>query len=122
MDFLDEAGVKVTDQFLVTQDKKFEISKIIEIKTATEEHVSLAVYAALLVGGLLILFLHPLCGVAFTATAACIICRDRRSHRIVLTVTTTTTVDVLKGRDMQFLKKVEDAVKKAKDYRKCRLC
>ncbi len=119
MDFLNEAGVQVTDQFLVVRNEKFEISKIISAKPAPAARPPCAVCALLLCGCILIMLFHPLCSLPFIAAAAYfVIVHDKKPCRIILTVSTAATTQVFTGLDAKMLSKLEDAICNAKKVRK----
>lgn len=107
--------MQLTKQFLITEEGKFELSKIVSVKLREEEYLPMCVYPLLVPGVLLILFLHPLCSLLFLVPAAWLAaCGSRKAPCATVTVCTASTTYVVKLSDSGQFKELEAAICKAK--------
>ena len=107
--------MQLTEQFLITEKGQFELSKILSVKPAEQDCLPAPVYPLLLLGALLILFLHPLCSLLFLVPAAWLAaCGRRKAPCAAVTVCTASTTYVVKLSDSGQFKELEAAICKAK--------
>jgi len=117
--FFKGAVMRLTGQHLITQEGKLELSKILSAKLTEEEYLPAPVCPLLLLGILLIIFLHPLCSLACLVPAAWFaVCHSRKVPCAVVTVCTASTTHVVKLADKGEFKELEAAISKAKSSRK----
>ncbi|WP_417911637.1 hypothetical protein [Candidatus Electronema sp. TJ] len=107
--------MQLTKQFLITEEGKFELSKIVSVKLREEEYLPMCVYPLLVPGVLLILFFHPLCSLSCLIPAAWFaVCHKRKVPCAVVTVCTAATTQVVKLSSKGQLQELEAAISKAK--------
>lgn len=106
--------MRLTEQFLITEEGRFELSKIVSVRLTEEEYLPAPVYPLLVLGILLILFLHPLCSLLCLPAAWLAVCRKRKAPRAVVTVCTASVTHVVKLSDSGQFKELEAAISKAK--------
>ncbi len=69
--------------------EKPEPDKILSVKQIEVDYLPAAVYPLLVLGILLIIFLHPLCSLLFLVPAGCLtVCHRRKARRALVTVHT----------------------------------
>jgi hypothetical protein len=111
--------MRLTEQFLITEEGQFELSKIVSVKLTQEEYLPAPVYPLLVFGILLILFFHPLCSLSCLIPAAWFaVCHKRKAPRAVVTVCLASVTHVVKVSDSEQFKELEAAISKAKSSRK----
>jgi hypothetical protein len=111
--------MRLTERFLITEEGQFELSKIVSVKLTEEEYLPVCVYPFLVLGILLILFLHPLCSLLCLVPATWLaVCHKRKAPRAVVTVCLASVTHVVKVSDSRQFKELEAAISKAKSSRK----
>ncbi len=107
--------MRIDGQFLITEQGKVELGKILSVKAADKDYLPASVLPLLLVGILLILLLHPLCSLLFLAPAASLTaCNSRKAPYAAVTVCTAASTYMVKVSDSGQLKELEAAICKAK--------
>lgn len=107
--------MQIAGQLLITEQGTVELSKILSVKPADQDYLPAPVYPLLLLGALLILFLHPLCSLLFLVPAAWLAaCGSRKAPCAAVTVCTASTTYVVKLSDSGQFKELEAAICKAK--------
>lgn len=111
--------MRLTEQFLITEEGQFELSKIVSVRLTQEEYLPAPVYPLLVLGILLILFFHPLCSLLCLVPAAWFaVCHKRKVPRAVVTICLASVTHVVKLSGSGQLKELEAAISKAKSSRK----
>jgi hypothetical protein len=111
--------MRLTEQFLVTEEGKFELNKIVSAKLTEEEYLPAPVYPLLVLGILLIVFLHPLCSLLFLIPATWLaVCHTRKAPCAMVIVSTASVTQAVKLSDKGQFQELEAAISKAKSSRK----
>jgi hypothetical protein len=107
--------MQIDGQFLITEEEKVELGKILSVKAADKDYLPASVLPLLLVGILLILLLHPLCSLLFLAPAAWqTACNSRKDPYAAVTVCTAASTYMVNVSDSGQIKELEAAICKTK--------